>query len=262
MVTIDYENDGEKLVIYAMDEQSLFGKVICEPEEDEVYRLRDIYVSKDWRGQGYGRALVEAAHDIIGGYLGADELYAQFVRYEDTVPFYELLSSMGYKEKTRYASDVYSFLISDLDAALNGKEKLAEDNHVRSLNKCTRAEWTLLTGKISAVDDPVLLQDMPYYDGEHSSVFFDDNEEPFASLLLSGERKSKEMLIDCVYNGGSPKELIPLICKSYFGIRKDIGEATKVYANTINEQTKTILNKLTGGKLVKAGVATVMSYPL
>ena len=70
MVTIDYENDGEKLVIYAMDEQSLFGKVICEPEEDEVYRLRDIYVSKDWRGQGYGRALVEAAHDIIGGISG------------------------------------------------------------------------------------------------------------------------------------------------------------------------------------------------
>ncbi len=38
MSVIDYENDGKTLTLYAMEEKDVFGKLVCEPEDEDVFR--------------------------------------------------------------------------------------------------------------------------------------------------------------------------------------------------------------------------------
>ncbi len=263
MAVIDYENDGKTLTLYAMEEKDVFGKLVCEPEDEDVFRIRSLVVDSAWRRQGYGRALVEAAVDLSGNYLSGDEIYAMYVLSDETEPCFKLLESMGFEEEEEYSGDVYMFTLGDVSEELSKHADLSASKDILPLKACPRAVWTKLSEKLENLEEPITLREMTGYEQEASVVLL-KGDEPNGCMLISrgADGTSEDVLIDCLYNNGSPMELLTLMCICFQSAKDGLKPETKIYVNAVNEKVKALLQKFTGGSLQKIGRSVVQSLEL
>lgn len=240
--TADYDQPNLLRLGVVTDDGEAAGAIAAFIDES-IIEFISIYIQKEHRRAGYGRALVDALIDLAAE--SEDEYTAICAYFPDKPAFSEFFEKTGFD--IFYDSSMYQIRLGEVIRSERCRKLLLKNNAkgIRNVSSLSEAETRLFTNFLLENNVPP----MGYYDPDWSSVLFDDGRVSSVMLRRATPDKVEVLWFGTEKNdsGDSAKHIIDFIQKM---------EDSEIYDNStpivfLGDDTKLIesLDYLMGGSI-------------